>query len=380
MRETKPGTWELRVSLGRDPVTGRLRQRSRTFHGGKRAATTELNRLVAATADHRSPDSSSSVAYALDEWYRYTTADLSPTTAYEYRRLIDRLIVPELGKIPLGELTGRRIDQFYRRLSSPVDDGGRNLSPMSVQHVHSLLRRALNQAVKWEWIDQNPCRRATPPRLLHSEVAPPELAVLWQIVDEAQRQDPQLATLFLVAAGIGARRSELIALRWGDVDFERAVVHIRRGVVKVNGSPMVEKLPKTHAVRSVELDALTLELLARHRESMVERARLFEVLYDPAAFVFSPVPSGREPLRPERATRAFARIRDKVGARSSIRLHDLRHLNASMLIAEGVPITEVSKRLGHSLTSTTQNIYGHRVPGKRGDGPGAIERAMRRPD
>lgn len=377
MRERSPGVWELRVSLGRDP-TGKLRQRSVTFRGGKRAAATRLAQLVADTAEDRAPDTDSTVGHLLDEWLRLAERDLSPTTLGEYRRLIAKRIKPALGTQRLASLTPRQIDELYRTMGAPKP-AGEGLAPGSVHQVHSILRRACNQAVRWGWIDSSPVKRATPPRRRRSEVEPPELAVLWRIVDEAEQEDPTLAVVFLVAAAIGARRSELIGLRWRDVDFDGAVVRIHRGVVSVAGRS-VEKDTKTHAARNVELDALTVGLLRRHRQAMEDRAAAFEVALVRDAFVFSIDPSGRRPIRPERATKAFARIRDKVGAPESLRLHDLRHLNASMLLEAGVPITEVSKRLGHAKTSTTLDVYAHLMPGQRGAGPGAVERALKRPD
>jgi len=378
MRERTPGVWELRVSLGNDPVTGKLRQRSVTFRGKKRAAQTELNRLVAITADARAPDTESTVRHLLAEWIDHAERDLSPTTAREYRRIIDMRLVPELGHLRMRDVTPRLVDDLYRRLGQPKPKGA-GLSPASVMRVHAVLRRAFNQAVRWGWIENSPIGRATPPRQIKAEVEPPAVEDLWRIIDRAREEDPALALLFLVAAGIGARRSELLGLRWRDVDVERGEVRISRGVVDVAGR-VIEKDTKTHAARRVELDAMTTAALAELRVIVEANAEAASVRLGPAAFVFSGEPSCRKPLRPERVSKAFARIRDTVGAAPTVRLHDLRHLSASVMLAEGVQITEVSRRLGHAKVSTTLDFYSHLVPGRKGDGPAAIERGLRRPD
>ena len=105
MRETRPGVWELRVHLGRDPLSGKIQQRSRYFEGGKRQARAALSEFEAETAGHRAPATDATFGFVLDEWFTAARPALAETTAAEYRRIIDRNLAPQIGPVPLRKLT-----------------------------------------------------------------------------------------------------------------------------------------------------------------------------------------------------------------------------------------------------------------------------------
>ena len=162
-----------------------------------------------------------------------------------------------------------------------------------------------------------------------------------------------------LSAATGARRSELLALRWDDLDLVRGVVTISRGVV--NGPDgLVEKDTKTHQARRVTLDSATLAVLAAHREAAVQRARMAQVAPLSGALLFSRDGLGEEPWYPDSITRRFHRL---CGAGlEGVRLHDLRHYVATQLLAAGVDVRTVAGRLGHRNAATTLNVYAHFLP------------------
>src|SRR3954452_150355 len=159
VRELGGGRWELRVPLAPDPVTGRRRQRSVSFRGSKRDASRELARLVAAADSGRGAGTRTTLAELLDKGGEHKRAHLSPTTAREYERLVEKRLKPDLGRKRLDALTAADLDAYYLRLSR--DEG---LAPSSVRQFHAVLRGALGQAVKWRWIPTNPARDATLPK------------------------------------------------------------------------------------------------------------------------------------------------------------------------------------------------------------------------
>ena len=173
----------------------------------------------------------------------------------------------------------------------------------------------------------------------------------------AAEQSPELACYLLVAAATGARRSEVIALRWSNINFAAAVVSIERGVV-FGPDGLVEKDTKTHAARRVALDAATLATLAAHRASMTARAEACgeELVTD--AFVFSNSIDGSDCWFPDSVSRSFRRLCAKEGLRN-VRLHDLRHFVATQLLGAGVDVRTVAGRLGHRNAATTLNVYAH---------------------
>src|SRR5207249_7398753 len=163
--------------------------------------------------------------------------------------------------------------------------------------------------------------------------------------DAAQSINPSLAVYVLVAAATGARRSEVVALRWSDIDLRKGAVVIGRGVV-LGPDGLVEKDTKTHSSRRIALDAATTDLLRAHRQKAEEAARLCGIALPGDAYAFSDSPDGSTSWRPDYVTQAFARLADAAGL-PDVRLHDLRHFVATRLLANGVDVRTVAGRLGH---------------------------------
>lgn len=349
--------WELMVYLGRDAVTGRKRYSSKTVKGGKREAQRALAALVAQAEAGSLAKTRATVGELLEEWFDQAKDDFSPKTAREARGYIDRYLAPGLGDVKLGKLGAADIDRFYRRLRERGGWKGRALSPATVRRAHGILHRALAQGVKWGWLGQNPASSATPPRVPVSDINPPSPAELARVFAYAQEHEPDLATFVVIAAATGARRSELIALRWSDIDLDRGVVSISRGIV-LGRNGLVEKDTKTHAARRVSLDATSMATLQAHRERAVERAGAAHAVLAKSAFVFSNEIDSSVNWYPDSVSRAYQRVCRRVGL-ADVRLHDLRHYVATRLLSAGVDVRTVAGRLGHRNASTTLNVYSH---------------------
>ena len=143
--------------------------------------------------------------------------------------MLDRYVTPALGAVTLSKLRAHDLDRFYRDLQAHGGASGRPLASATVRRVHGILRRALGQGVKWGWIGINPAIAASPPRVLTAEIKPPSPTQVAALLARAQSTAPELACYLMLSAGTGARRSELTALRWTDVDFDRKSLTIRRG-------------------------------------------------------------------------------------------------------------------------------------------------------
>jgi integrase len=221
--------------------------------------------------------------------------------------------------------------------------------------------RALSQAVRWDWIWLNPASNATPPRVAPAEIRPPTPDQVTALLQWARREDPALYCFLRVAVSTGARRSQLLALRWGDVDAERSALAFSRALVEGPDGPELRST-KTRRTYRVELDPETLEVLMAHRSSAKARARRVGADLAANAFVFSSRPDGAKPWLPNWVTKRFIAARNTAGL-AHFRLHDLRHFMATEMLVAGVPIATVSQRLGHARASTTLNVYAHSVPG-----------------
>jgi integrase len=351
-RKIRTGVWELRVSLGKDPVTGKYRQLSRTFHGPARAADDALRDLVDKYGDGSEDGIGAAFGHLLDKWLEESERlDLSPTTLRTYRAQVEHTIRPRLGKVKLTQLTTKNLDDLYGQMK----DEGR--SPKTIRNHHAIISSALHQGVRWGWIRENVAEKAKPPRITMRRVKAPSVEAVRSVIEAAEERDPRLAPLLMLAALTGMRRGELCALRWTDVDFERGELDVSRSVVVVPGG-LAEKGTKTHRFRIVALDDVAVGLLLRHRAHVEDWAQQAEVVVPEDAFVFSHAVDASKPFRPDNVTGFFTRVRDSLGLHD-VRLHDLRHFTATQLIGAGVDVRTVAGRLGHSDPSVTLRVYSH---------------------
>jgi integrase len=234
--------------------------------------------------------------------------------------------------------------------------------PGTVTRIHGVLHRALAQAVRWEWIWSNPAANATPPRVGPAEIRPPTAHQVALLLESVRSVNPPLHCYLRLAASTGARRSQLLALRWCDVDEEHRALSFSRALVQGPDGPTLT-WTKTHRTYRVELDRDTYDVLREHRTSCEARAaRMLGAGLVGHAFVFSLRPDGTTPWKPNWVTKRFITARRAAGL-PHFRLHDLRHFMATQMLAAGVPIATVSQRLSHARASTTLNVYAHSVPG-----------------
>ena len=221
--------WELRVFRGYDRINGKQRYAYKTVRDGKREAQRALAEMMAEADSGVAVSTNATVGELLEAWFELAAQSFSPKTAMETRGLLDRALLPSLGRKPLAKLSTAQIDGFYAQLHESGGARGQGLAPATIRRIHGVLRRGLSQGVKWGWLSSNPAAEASPPRVPVPEIAPPSPEQLSRILARAREESPELATYLLMAAATGARRSELVALRWRDVDLDKGVVVISRG-------------------------------------------------------------------------------------------------------------------------------------------------------
>jgi integrase len=359
IRQRGRDSWQLRVYLGTDPETGHQRWVSRTVHGSRRHAQAQLRELVeeAGYAGLRG----GTLADLLDRWFETASPAWALTTASHTRSVVDCYLKPHLGHLHVAKLTTEDLDDFYGHL---LRAGGRNdrpLAPGTVARVHGVLHRALGQAIRWEWIWLNPASNASPPRVPPAEIRPPSPRQVARLLETVRRDDPALSCFLRLAASTGARRGQMLALRWEAVDWEAGAVAFTRALVEGPNGPELRPT-KTHRTHRADLDRGTLEVLQQHRAQAVSRARGAGMTLLRSSFVFSSEPDGSRPWQPNWVTKRFIARRRAAGL-APFRLHDLRHFMATQMLAAGIPIATVAQRLNHARASTTLNVYAHAVPG-----------------
>lgn len=375
MRQRSSGAWQLRAFEGVDPISGKKRYRTRSFRGSKREAQKALNALVSEVDRGTVAPAAKTVGALLDAWLDHIEhLGRSPTTLYGYRRLVAQL-PPGFVAQPLAKVTPKVVDDLYRYLATV----GRR-RPATVLRFHAVLRAAFAQAERWSWVDRSPIGRATAPRVHRDSVRPPAVDAVLAVIAAAERsRSPENALVLRLLAATGCRRGEVVGIQWGDVDFdtEPVTVTIRRAVVEVERD-LIVKPTKTHAVRTVGLDPDTATLLRAQWTMAVKIGRAGGVVPRPEHFVFQRRPGSTEPMPPDRISQAWRRLCQDAGMKA--RLHDLRHLQASLLLDAGEAVTVVAARLGHRDTSTTLKVYGHLMPGADTRAASIVGSALSHPD
>ena len=351
IRELRPGVWEVSVSTGRDPRTGRYGQLSKSVRGSRRGANQAAAELATEAAQNLGSSAKGSVSELLDAFLDHAEArGLAPKSIAGYG-LLAKQAKAEFGTIQVRKLTAARLDSYYRRLIQ------RGLSPTTVGHHHAFLRSALRQAVRWGWIPRSPSDSATPPRATTTEPAAPSVEEVRRLLVAAESYNPDLASMLWVAATTGMRRGELCGLQWSDVDVAEATLTVRRSITDLPGR-VEARSTKSGRVRRIAIDPGTVMVLERQRKAATERASTFGTKPDHSAYVWSQDIDHASPWRPDRVTHSFEKVRDRAGLPQT-RLHHLRHFAATMMLSSGVDVRTAAGRLGHADSSVTLRTYAH---------------------
>jgi integrase len=226
-------------------------------------------------------------------------------------------------------------------------------------------------------VDHSVARKASPPPIRLEPVKAPTPDEVRAIVAEAEELEPALAALLLLGALTGARRGELCALRWTDLNPAERTVTIARSVYETEGGGWAEKGTKTHQERTIGLDELALGVLAKHRAQIDEVAKGLKLEVRHNGFMFSRSPVGAEPIRPDLVSKFAQKVANKAGV--DTHLHALRHFSATQAIAAGFDPTTVAGRLGHRDSSITLRVYSHVLEGRDQDLADALGKTLALP-
>lgn len=350
--------WAVVVDVGLDD-NGRRRQK---WHSGfttrgdaEKALTELLGKLNAGTYVEPTRHS---VGKYLREWLPAIKSTVRPGTWRSYKTNLDVHVIPRIGQLPLKQLGALQLNALYAELlTSGRHDGKGGLSPRTVRYTHTILHRALRDAVRWGLLSRNPADLADPPK--HRT---PEMRV-WSATELRTflahiREDRNYA-LWLLLATTGMRRGEALGLRWEDVDFDNARAAIRQ-TLNSAGSKLSFSTPKTaKSRRSVTLDPATVAALRAHRKRQFEQRMAWGGGYHELDLVFCR--EDGSPLRPDSITRRFGALSKAAGV-PVIRVHDLRHTYATIALTAGTHPKVVAERLGHATIAITLDTYSHVIP------------------
>ena len=273
-------------------------------------------------------------------------------TFLNYKKLINNHIVPQLGKVKLNKLNPIIITNAWNKMLR------NNVGIVTIRRCQSLLSNALNMAIQRNLMSYNPSNYATPPKAPDQEVHLLEEHNIELILDYTANNYPEYLPIIMTAFQTGMRRSELCALKWGDIDLDLAVIYVNRTMAKGKNTSYIEKAPKTKAGRrKIDLAPHFAIYLREYLESLGE-----SVTAD--TYVFRYVgkhPRSGQVVMPDRITHIFKKI-VRALEMDSIHFHNTRHSHAGMLLKMGIHPKVVQERLGHASIEITMNIYSHVAP------------------
>ena len=375
-RVNKDGTktYSKTVNVGVDPVTGKRRQSrvsAKSVRELKKLWTDALKRIE--DDDYIEPSRVTFGEY-LSHWLEtYGRHNLRPTTYRGYEQVIRAHVVPALGNVPLQKLQPVQLQAFYtdKLTAGRLDGGEGGLSPRMVRLIHSVIRKALQQAVKWQMVSRNVADATDPPRGTRPPVKTWDAEQARRFL-EASAGD-HYGAVWLLAITTGMRRGELLALRWQDIDLTKGVLHVRRSLVEL-GSKLSIQEPKTASGRrAVQLSQTAVAALKEHKARQNEqRLRLGESWQD-QDLVFATAVGGM--VAPRNLIRRFKELTAAADL-PAIRFHDLRHTHATLLLKEGTHAKIVSERLGHANIAITLDTYSHVLPDMQREAATGIDRAL----
>lgn len=307
IRRLKNGKWLVRIESGRDPVTGRRLQKSRTVDGTRRDARKALEELRREVLMKPVPTSTMTLNELFEVWIETPTKNgraRQNTTVYNTRKRYNRHVRHSIGDRRLCDLKRADVCNLYEDLALK-----RGLSPRSVHHVHAELRAMLNWAWKRELIFENVVLRADAPSVPLAPIVAPERHEVQAHLEILRELDPQLELALVLAATLGLRRSELAGLRWSHIDLEQGILRLREGVTHIPKKGFTTNDTKTgvHGHADFELHEHHLERLRRHRSALESRAKQSGVQIGPDAYVFSADPFHQKPIRPDSLSQKLRR-------------------------------------------------------------------------
>ena len=292
----------------------------------------------------------------LNHWLEGSVRDSVWHTTYrDYAGHVRNHIAPELGRLKLAKLTPAHIQTLYRK---KLDLG---LSPRTVNYIHTTLRKALNQAVKWQLVPRNVAEAATPPRQIKTEMLTLSLKEVFAFLQAARQAEDRFEALYVLAVFTGMRPGELLALKWSDLVLEgpSPVAHVCRSLSKTPDG-LVFKRTKTEKGRSISLLPSVVEALRAHRKRQAGQRLRYSGLWEDHDLVF-PSQTGAPMSWRNLILRNFKPLLKKVGL-PDIRFYDLRHTFATLLLEQGENPKVVQEILGHSQISLTLDTYSHVTP------------------
>jgi integrase len=343
-------SWRLKYDLGTDGA-GKRQTRYVTLRGTRAEAQAQAAKILATVADGTHTDPSrETVAEFVERWLAtWANDNTSHATWTSYSQLLRKHLVARLGARAIQKLRAVDLQAVYSAMAAE------GLADRTRLHLHRVIHVMLKHATQWGVVARNVAALVDAPRVRTKEMEVLTPGEMQTVLETLRGKD--LHPIAAVALATGLRRGELLALRWADVNLEAGHLQVERALEETPRGGLAFKAPKTrHGRRQVTLPPSTVALLRDHHRTQLEQRLLFGRGKEPAdALVFGNFDGS--PRSPHWVTAAWPKVAKRIGIKATF--HSLRHTHASTLIASGLDVLTISRRLGHGSPVITLSVYGH---------------------
>ena len=344
----------VRVEFPPDPITGKRRQRSKSFKTKIEAEKALAEWLVEIERGTALEPTKLTTGDLLTQWFVVHRADLAPSSVALYETMLRRHILPGLGTVPLLKLAPQHLSAFYaeKRERGKVDGTG-GLSSRSVRILHNIIHEALAWAVKQQVLARNIADAIDAPKFSYKEKHVWTAPEARRLLDAASGHE--WGPLFLVLLSTGVRRGECLRARWRDLDWQAGKLRIAQQVTSIRGQIVIGPPKTAKARRSVTLAPSCLAALKEHRTAQLA-TRLKATDWHDHDLIFCT--SHGKPILPRNIGRTLDRL-CQIADVPRLSVHQTRHTHTTLLFQDGQNIKMISERLGHSSVGVTLEIYAH---------------------
>lgn len=348
-RDSKSGitTYQIVVEEELEFSTGKRKRYYKTVKGSKKQAEKAMREFITELENQTfTKDSKITVKDFMHQWLElYVKNQLSPTMVQHYVDQTEKYIIPEFGDMYLQQLKNIDIQKWIFSLQKESPLTGKPLSPKTIKNIMLNLSAAMKKAVMLELIPKNPCDNITMPKLERFQPDVYSMEEVEKMLNCAK--DTSLYLPLMIEICIGLRRGELLALKWKHIDFENGYLSVEENLVTVDNK-RITKAPKTRSgKRSIQIPTTLLDLLQETKAQRRARANDYIVCQEDGS-----------PYKSDSFSMKFRRFL-KVNDLKHIRFHDLRHINATIMLSLGISPKVAQERLGHSSYQITMDIYSH---------------------
>ena len=353
-RKTDKGeSYQITIEFEPDSDTGKRNRQYKTVYGTKKDAEKVMREMLSQIDNQVFvKNNDTTLKEFMEEWFNiYIIPFKEATTTHYYRVQIERYIYPTIGNKKLQDLKTIDIQKLYNQLRVKSTVSDKPLAPKSIRNIHMNIRAALDKAVEHELIQKNPAKKVELPKMPKYKADvynKEEIKKLFEIV-----KGTDLELIMHILIFLGLRRGELIALRWRHINFEKKTVNIIDNIVNVKRKIILKEPKSESGKREISIPDSLMLLLEKAYNDYLSRKSINKKMEDYIIFHDNGLP-----YTPMSMTTKIKRFLNSSELRR-IRMHDLRHTSATLMLRAGISPKVAQQRLGHADFGTTMDIYSH---------------------